>query len=152
MNDPRTLAAVELFGRSGLPVMFHIGVSYYYLPEQDAAYPSMPESGAIEDFFELAHRYPEYPFIAAHCANKYASELAEGTRGLHNIYTDTTLCSAERMLESMELLGEDKVLFGTDYPFSILHDALREVDKAFPEESLRKDKLLYANAARLLGL
>jgi len=78
MNDPRTRAAVEVFGRAGLPVMFHIGVSYYYLPEQDAAYPSLPEAGAIEDFFELARAFPDYPLIAAHCANKYAVELAEG--------------------------------------------------------------------------
>lgn len=56
------------------------------------------------------------------------------------------------MLESVERLGEDKVLFGTDYPFSSLHDALREVDRAFPEESPRKDRLLYGNAARLLKL
>ena len=152
MNDPRTRAAVEVFGRAGLPVMFHIGVSYYYLPEQDAAYPSLPEAGAIEDFFELARAFPDYPLIAAHCANKYAVELAEGTKGLDNVYTDTTLCSAERMLESVERLGEDKVLFGTDYPFSSLHDALREVDRAFPEESPRKDRLLYGNAARLLKL
>ena len=33
-----------------------------------------------------------------------------------------------------------------------LHDALREVDRAFPEESPRKDRLLYGNAARLLKL
>ncbi len=152
MNDARTHAAIEVFGKANLPTMLHIGVSYYYLPGQNAHYPSLPEAGAIEDFFELAHRYPHYPFIAAHCANKYASELAEGTRGLNNVYTDTTLCSAERMLESIETLGEDKVLFGTDYPFSTLHDALREVDKAFPEECARKDKVLYGNAARLLQL
>jgi len=152
MKDHRTLAAVEVFGKAGLPVMFHIGVSYYYLPEQEAAYPSMPEAGAIEDFFDLARRYPDYPLIAAHCANKYATELAEGTKYLHNIYTDTTLCSAERMQESVEKLGEDKVLFGTDYPFSSLHDSLRAVDRCFGKEDVLKNKILYDNAARLLRL
>lgn len=152
MNDARTHAAVEVFGRAGLPVMLHIGVSYYYVPEQEKDYPSLPEAGAIEDFFDLARRFPDYPLIAAHCANKYADELAEGTRGLNNVYTDTTLCSAERMRESVDKLGADKVLFGTDYPFSSLHDALAEADKAFAPDDPRKDKVLHANAARLLRL
>ena len=152
MKDRRTLAAVDVFDRAGLPVMFHIGISYYYLPEQEAVYPSMPEAGAIEDFFDVARRYPDCPLIAAHCANKYAAELAEGTKGLHNVYTDTTLCSAERMRESVERLGADKVLFGTDYPFSSLHDALREVDGAFGKEESLRNAVLYDNAARLLHL
>ena len=152
MKDDRTRAAVEVFGKAGLPVMFHIGISYYYLPEQEASYPSMPEAGAIEVFFDLARRYPDFPLIAAHCANKYAAELAEGTRGLDNVYTDTTLCSADRMLESVEKLGADKVLFGTDYPFSTLHDALREVDTAFGNNESVKNGILYGNASRLLRL
>ena len=152
MNDPRTHAAVEVCGRAGLPVMFHIGVSYYYLPDQEKDYPSLPEAGAIEDFFDLARRFPEYPLIAAHCANKYADELAEGTRGLTNIYTDTTLCSAERMRACADKLGADKLLFGTDYPFSTLRDALAEADRAFAPDDPRRDQVLYANAARLLRL
>ena len=56
------------------------------------------------------------------------------------------------MLESVEKLGADKVLFGTDYPFSTLHDALREVDTAFGDDESVKKGILYDNAARLLHL
>lgn len=44
------------------------------------------------------------------------------------------------------------VLFGTDYPFSSLRDALAEADKAFASDDPRKDMVLHANAARLLRL
>lgn len=150
MNDPRTHAAIEVFGEAGLPVLVHVGVSHYYLPDQTN--PCVPENGKIEHFVELARRYPQYDLIAAHCGNNYPTKLAELTRGLNHVYTDTSFCSAPKMAEVVNALGEDKVLFGTDYPFSSVHDALVEVDKAFPGECSAKDKLLYGNAARLLKL
>lgn len=150
LSDPRTLAAVEVFGEAGLPIMVHVGVSHYYLPEQKN--PCTSEYGKIEYFVELARRYPDFALIAAHCGNNYPTKLAEMTQGLHNVYTDTTFCSAAKMVEVVNALGEDKVLLGTDYPFSSLHDAIHEVDKAFPTDCPAKEKLLYGNAAALLKL
>lgn len=150
LSDPRTHAAIEVFGEADLPVMVHVGVSHYYLPGQTN--PCTPENGKIEYFVDLARQFPQYKLIAAHCGNNYPTQLAEMTRGLDNVYTDTTFCSGAKMAEVVKSLGEDKVLLGTDYPFSGIHDALNEVDKAFPEDCPAKEKLCYGNAARMLKL
>ena len=83
MTDPRTLACIELFGNAGLPVLFHVGVSHYYTFGQP--YKETPEYGGLDDFITVAHMFPDYDLIAAHCVNNYVRELAEKTAGLNRI-------------------------------------------------------------------
>lgn len=152
LSDPRVHEAVELFGEAGLPVLVHVGQSSYYLHDQEADYPTTPEFGKLEDFVALAHRYPRYDFVAAHCGKNYPSKLAQLTAGLEHVYTDTTFCAAAQIREAVEHLGEDKVLLGTDYPFSDLHYAVLQVELALEADSPAAEKVLYGNAARLLRL
>lgn len=149
LDDELTRAAVELFGEAGLPVLAHVGQSSYYVRDQEAEHPTSPQFGRLECFVDLARRYPRYDLIAAHCGNNYPSRLAELTEGLERVYTDTTFCSAPKIREVVDRLGEDRVLLGTDYPFSDLHYAVEQVEKALGDTPAA-DKVLYHNAARLL--
>lgn len=151
LNDERTCKAVEVFGEAGLPIYVHVGESYYYTLEQKN-YHCPAEYGRLESFLELVERYPNYDFIAAHCANRYAEELANGVKERKHIYTDTTFCSAERIAKSVELLGAEQILFGTDYPFTTLGDSLPVVYQALGSDAKVLDCVLYQNAARLLHL
>ena len=74
------------------------------------------------------------------------------TAGLEHVYTDTTFCAAVQIREDVEHLGEDRVLLGTDYPFSDLHYAVLQVELALGAGSPAAEKVLYGNAARLLRL
>lgn len=152
LADPRVREAVELFGEAGLPVLVHVGQSSYYLHDQEADYPISPEFGRLEHFVQLARSYPRYDLIAAHCGKNYPSKLAELTEGLEHVYTDTTFCAAPQIREAVERLGEDRVLLGTDYPFSDLHYAAFQVELALGKDSPAAEKVLYGNAARLLKL
>lgn len=74
------------------------------------------------------------------------------TQGLDNVYTDTTFCSAELIKKGVELLGEDKLLFGTDYPFGSFKYGILEVKKALADNPQALEKVFYHNAAKLLKL
>lgn len=150
--DPIVLEAVELFGKAGLPVVTHVGKSNYYVRSQEEKYPTTIEFGAIEDFVELARTFPHYDLVAAHCCRNYPSALAEMTRGLDHVYTDTTFAGAAHIRETVDALGEDRLLFGTDYPFSDMHYAALQVELAFGENSDVAGKIFSGNARRLLNL
>lgn len=150
--DPLVMEAVEVFGKAGLPVISHVGKSNYYLHEQEARYPVSIEFGALEDFVELARTFPEYDLVAAHCCRNYPSQLAEMTKGLDHVYADTTFAGAEQIRETINTLGEDKLLFGTDYPFSDMHYASLQIELALGKESDAARKIFRDNAVRLLRL
>ena len=150
MTDPRTLACIELFGNAGLPVLFHVGVSHYYTFGQP--YKEPPEYGGLDDFITVAHMFPDYDLIAAHCVNNYVRELAEKTAGLNRIYTDTTFCSAAKIADAVEVMGDDKILLGTDYPFTTIADAYAQVEIALRDKPESLYKVAYGNAARLLRI
>ena len=150
MTDPRTLACIELFGNAGLPVLFHVGVSHYYTFGQP--YKETPEYGGLDDFITVAHMFPDYDLIAAHCVNNYVRELAEKTAGLNRIYTDTTFCSAAKIADAVEVMGDDKILLGTDYPFTTIADAYAQVEIALRDKPESLYKVAYGNAARLLRI
>jgi len=150
--DSVVLEAVELFGKAGLPVVIHVGKSSYYVRGQEEKYQTTIEFGAIEDFVELARTFPHYNLVAAHCCRNYPLELAQMTKGLDHVYTDTTFAGAAHIKKTVETLGEDKLLFGTDYPFSDMHYAAHQVKLAFGEDSEITQKIFSGNARRLLHL
>lgn len=150
--DPLVMEAVEIFGKAGLPVITHVGKSNYYVHAQEAQYPISVEFGALEDFVELARAFPEYDLVAAHCCRNYPAQLAEMTKGLNHVYTDTTFAGAEQIREAARMLGEDKLLFGTDYPFSDMRYAALQVERALGTDTAAARKVFSGNAMRLLKL
>ncbi len=150
--EPLVMEAVEIFGKAGLPVISHVGKSNYYLHAQEAQYPISVEFGALEDFVELARTFPEYDLVAAHCCRNCPSQLAKMTKGLNHVYADTTFAGAEQVREAIIMLGEDKLLFGTDYPFSDMHYAALQVELALGRDTLAAHKVFSGNAMQLLNL
>ncbi|NMB41710.1 MAG: amidohydrolase family protein [Firmicutes bacterium] len=153
LSDPRVHAAVEVFGEAGLPVTPHCGVNEYYTP--DKPYETNAEYGDVKYVIELFHEYPDYIIVAAHGGGTTGGEmeiLAEETKGLKNVYTDTSIRNAEYMYKAVELFGEDRVMFATDYPFFSFKHSLEQCEKAFASEPEVLDKVLFKNSARLLHL
>ena len=153
LSDSRTHAAVEVFGEAGLPVTSHCGINEYYTP--DKPFKTNAEYGHIRYIIELLHKYPDYNIVAAHGGGLVGGEmeiLAKETRGLKNVYTDTTFRSAEYMRKAVELFGEDRIVFATDYPFTSIKLSLDQCIEAFADEPEIADKVLFKNSARLLHL
>lgn len=149
LADERTEAAVEIFGKADIPVIFHVGITAYYGPDKD--YPTNPEFGDPKYFYDFARRFPQYNLVAAHCCT-IIEDFAKNVEGLDKVYTDTTMCSAELMRKGVQVLGEDKILFGTDYPFGTFENSSNEVKRAFADDERMMNKVFYENAAKILHL
>lgn len=72
-----------------------------------------------------------------------------------NIYVDTHSMSVSGIRCAAEILGEDKILFGSDLPITPkwwgIERGIEEIQKSVLKDSV-KDKILYANARKLLKL
>jgi len=151
LDDPRTAAAVKVFAEAGLPVLTHCGANPYYT--QDSPW-SKVTTPAYSDFIrvvEFCHKHKYAKIIVAHNCSR-AGDLFEAVKGLDNVYTDTSMCSAAMMRKGVELFGVNRILFGTDVPFGSFHYSLAELDKAFGDTPETLDMVGYSNIAALIGL
>ena len=97
LSDPRTHAAVEVLGEAGLPITSHCGINEYYLPDSPYRKETNAEFGDVKYVIELCHTFPDYNIVAAHGGGTVGGEmeiLARETRGLKNVYTDTSFRNA----------------------------------------------------------
>jgi predicted TIM-barrel fold metal-dependent hydrolase len=149
--DNRMHAAADVFAEVDLPVVIHVGEEIYYA--EDEPYPRDASKGSMKDFVEFAKMRKQYNqvLVAAHCA-AHAKDLMEGCKGLDTIYADTSFCSVAAARESIKYMGPNRVMFGTDYPFINLKFGIEVIEKAFENDPVTKDKVLYANIARILHL
>lgn len=157
LTDERTFAAVEVFGEMGLPVTAHCGINDYYKPGSPYQALAPKAYGELHYMLDLIARYPDYILVPAHaggdCGWEY-EELAKAVKdhGWKNVYTDTSFKSAQVMRELVELFGEDRLLFASDYPFDGVAASIEQCRRAFAGDPIVMDKVLFRNAARILRL
>jgi predicted TIM-barrel fold metal-dependent hydrolase len=104
------------------------------------------------DTASLGRRFPNAKIIMAHLT-------ASGLRGtleiqdVPNVYVDTSafLPFAGRLEFALEKLGADRILYGTDL---VIRDIPAQLGRILGAEmsAADRDKILYANAAKLLGV
>ena len=56
------------------------------------------------------------------------------------------------MRELVDLFGEDKILFATDYPFDGVTESIQQCKEAIKDDPAVLDKVFYRNSAKLLPL
>lgn len=96
-------------------------------------------------------RYPKINFIMAHGGKDRYRQCNEVAIKHPNVYIDTSTLSYNRTRHTYANAGAEKILFGSDYPYSHPGVELKKL------QLLVKDKkdlglILYKNAVRLLGL
>ena len=153
-DDPRLHAAVQVLGQRKIPVLFHVGENDYYVPE--CKFPRTPAHSEVHNFVEFARQYPDFVLVAGHAGGVSGGE-AEILRdhwssfGEH-VYVDTSFRSPEYIRNLVDWFGEDKVLFGTDWPFATFKGHIRQVENAYPNNPEIREKIFYKNAARILKI
>jgi hypothetical protein len=149
LDDPKISAAMEVFRAAGLPVVTHCGDNPYYTADSPYSRVTTPAYSAFGEVMTFCHRWPGVNIVVAHCCS-YAEMLFEAARGLDNVYTDTTMCSAEKMREGVKLFGADRILFGSDVPFGSLGPSMNELQRAFEDDPATADRVAFANMAELI--
>jgi uncharacterized protein len=149
----------EYATRHSLPVLLHTGTTFVAQAPLECTLPRLLD--------DVATRFPEVRIILAHLSHPYEGECVVTIRKHPNVYAD---CSALhyrpfQLYHSLMLVQEygvwNKVLFGTDYPFTTVEAslngmrALNEMLEGTKLPRLNMDKMeqmFYRDTLQVLGI
>jgi predicted TIM-barrel fold metal-dependent hydrolase len=142
-RDNRLDPIMQAAERLNVPVLHH---AWY-----NTLGPTGNESTAA-DIANLASRFPRVPIIMAHLGGARVRGVQD-IKPHSNLYIDTS--GSQPMTGLVEYavseLGADRVLYGSDVPGRDYSAQLGRVTGARLSDAA-KEKILYANAAALIGL
>jgi predicted TIM-barrel fold metal-dependent hydrolase len=158
-DEPRLEPLWDYAERHGLPVLLHTGTTFISNAPLECTLPRHLDPVAI--------RHPKLRLILAHLGHPYEGECIVVARKHANVYADISALFYRpfQLYNSLMLVQEygvwDKVLFGTDYPFTTVNDTIAGVralngmveGTALPR--LNEDKiehLIHRDTLPLLGL
>ncbi|HEV8721926.1 MAG TPA: amidohydrolase family protein [Candidatus Binatia bacterium] len=153
-NDRKFYAIWEVLQTCAKPVMFHVGFTVLGA-NTDGGSGIALDYGRPIHLDTLARDFPRMKIIAAHPGWPWEQELIGVVTHKKNVHVDTSGYLAEQLPEIfLKAIGsrlQDKALFGTDFPYVDLENALASFDKVGFKQPV-KDKILFANAQALFGL
>jgi len=95
--------------------------------------------------------YPWLNFIMGHGAKDHYRKCAEVANRNPNAFIETSTLSLHRTAKIYKITGPDKLLFGSDFPYSHPEIELKKYKLAIPNKKHLK-QVLHENAERILGL
>ncbi len=146
LDDPHMMHVYDYAFEKGLIIIHHAGSD----PAFDPPFHSNPSM-----FAKVAKELKGGILIAAHLGGLFQwEEVLEELAGT-DIYFDTSMAEKYGNEELVEAIykkhGADKLLFGTDSPWSNSATAVKKMrERNFSDEEL--EKIFHGNAERLLGL
>jgi len=118
-----------------------------------------PGKGGItpDILYPLITSFPDLILVCAHWGGglPFYALMPEVKKAMRNVFFDTAasplLYSPQIYNQVIQLVGADKILFGSDYPLLAQSRLLKEINALdLPEET--KHPILSGNAQRLLGI
>jgi predicted TIM-barrel fold metal-dependent hydrolase len=158
-DDERIDSLWRYAAKHRLPVLLHTGTTFVRQAPLDCTLPRHLDRVAI--------RHPDVTLILAHLGHPYEGECVAVIRKHPNVYADISALHYRpfQLYHSLMLVQEygvwDKVLFGTDYPFTTvtatiegLHSLNRMLDgTSLPRLDEREiESLIHRDSLSLLGL
>ncbi len=146
VDDERMLPIYDYALNKGLMLLFHAGFD----PAFEAPYRSNPKA-----FKNISKKLGGGTIIAAHLGGgRQWDEVLEYLCGT-DVYLDTSMgfkyYGKEQFLKILKAHGADKILFGSDSPWSRADEEI-EIFNSLPITDEEKEKILSGNAKRLLNL
>lgn len=142
-----------------LPVLLHTGTTFVSQAPLDCTLPRLLDRVAI--------RFPDVPLILAHLGHPYEGECVAVIRKHPNVFADLSALHYRpfQLYQSLMLVQEygvwDKVLFGTDFPFTTVNatlEGLRGLNSMLDGTNLPRldtgaiERLIFRDSLSLLGL
>lgn len=158
-TDPRCYNIYRYCVKHGLPILFHSGTSFISGTYLDYSRPV--------HFDAVAVNFPDLRMVLAHLGHPWEGETIAVIRRHANVYADlSALCYRPwQFYNSMRLLVEyraqEKVLFGSDFPFTTTADSLsgvRNLNEVLGNSGLPPvprdviENIIHRDTLNLLGL
>ncbi len=165
-NDQRFYELYATAAELGIPVLFHTGttglIPVLFHTGTTGLGAGLPGGGGIKLGYsrpvlldDVAADFPELAIIAAHPSWPWQDEMLALAQHKTNVWIDLSGWSPRRWAPELTraVLGplQDRVLFGTDYPFITFRKWLDAFRGHEPSPEI-EEKVLVGNARRLLGL
>lgn len=158
-DDPRLNPLWKYATKHQLPVLLHTGTTFVAQAPLDCTLPRLIDRVAI--------RFPDVKLIMAHLSHPYEGECVVTIRKHPNVYADISALHYRpyQLYHSLMLVQEygvwDKVLFGSDYPFTTVNasiDGLRRLNAMLEGTALPRldmtaiERMIGRDSLALLGL
>jgi predicted TIM-barrel fold metal-dependent hydrolase len=158
-DNPRLDPLWRYATRHRLPVLLHTGTTFVAQAPLDYTLPRLLDRVAI--------RFPDVKIVMAHLGHPYEGECVAVIRKHPNVYADVSALHYRpyQLYHSLMLVQEygvwDKVLFGSDYPFTTVTasvEGLRRLNGMLDGTALPRldaaavERLIHRDALALLGL
>lgn len=146
MDDIRYLRILDAATEQGLIISVHAGVDIG-LPE--------PVYAAVEKILRAVRETKPEKLVLAHLGGWKEWDAVEELIVLENVYLDTAFLedyiSDEQLLRIIRRHGAERILFGTDCPWSGQRESIERFKK-LPLTEEERTLIFSGNAERLLGL
>lgn len=146
VDDPEMLKIYDYAIEKGFILLFHAGF--------DPAFPP-PFHSNPKMFAKIRKELQGGVIIAAHLGGQQQWDQVEKYICGTGIYIDTSMgmnyYPQEQFLRIVKSHGADKILFGSDSPWSKADEEIKKL-KAMPLTQEEKDLILFKNAKRLLNI
>ena len=145
IDDAETaLPFIENAAGYGKIIAFHIGADFY-------------ENTHPYRLGHIAGLFPDTQFIMIHMGGTTAPNLARAAVETAAKYSNITINASNigdrAILQALDTLGVDRLCFGSDMPFLLMHVELAKFRAILRDHSQEEqDKVLGGNLARLLNL
>lgn len=158
-DDPQLDPLWKYATQKRLPVLLHTGTTFVAQAPLECTLPRHVDPVAIQ--------FPEVKIIMAHLGHPYEGECIATFRKHPNVYADISALHYRpfQLYHSLMLVQEygvwDKVLFGTDYPFTNVNDTVqgvRSLNDMLVGTKLPRlkadeiEKMIFRDSLALLGL
>ncbi|MBP6824838.1 MAG: amidohydrolase family protein, partial [Acidobacteria bacterium] len=104
---------------------------------------------------EVALVFPELKIVAGHIGHPWTDEMIGVAWKHENVYIDTSAYLPRyyppQLLHYLKTYGQDKVLFGTNFPMLSLEKCVQQVNELGLADDV-KAKFLFQNAQRVFKL
>lgn len=142
-----------------LPVLLHTGTTFVSQAPLEYTLPRHLD--------DVARRFPEVRIIMAHLGHPYEGECVVTIRKHPHVYADISALHYRpfQLYHSLMLVQEygvwDKVLFGTDYPFTTVDDTIRglgQLNTMLAGTNLPRldenqiERMIYRDSLKIFGL
>lgn len=150
MNE-QYLELLAVADQHKLPVIIHTGCLHLQPLYKD------PQMGHAENFQTWFQDFPNIRFILAHMNYHFPDMAFDIIKNFDNVYTDTSWQPTETIAKAVNILGDDKIFFGTDWPLvgNNINICLERIYQARDEKLITKesaDKIIGLNARHFFGL
>ncbi len=147
-DHPGYFEILEIFKSYQLPVLFHCGIASYYPAYQPVRY----SYGDPRKFEKIIRAFPEMPMVMGHLGMKQGESVIELAKKFANIFADGSNQTLARLKKAAPVLGKDRLMFGSDAPFSRQSIPIRIGLKLTKGDREFQEKFFWKNAADLLKL